>query len=422
MFLRKILLIILFIVAVIALSIVLYFFFFAPAKPTVTPSEAPAEEFGKLPMSQEEFERLTAEERARLGLPEAGVVPSTEREETGVSMPEYSEIASGGKTWVEIVANDVVIGAALASDGQKSVYYNKTDGKFYEIDAEGNKIILSGQSFYNVEKINWAPTKDRVILEYPDGFKIMYDFRKQKQYTLPKNWSDFSWNSVGSRIAFKTTGGQVEQNWLAMANPDGTGLKPIAFMGENADKVIVNWSPNNQVVAFSRTGQSRGVWEQEILLIGQNQENFRSLIVEGRGFESQWSPSGEKIAYSVYSADSNYNPKLYVVNASGDKIGTGKIDTGLTTWSYKCTFAHNDVDLYCAVPRDLPQGVGLVPDLITRTQDDFYKINLQTGQTTFLAESVLGGYDVQKMFVSQDGSLLYFIDKNTNNLRYIRLK
>lgn len=425
---KRILIIIFFLVVVIGLTYLLYFVFFKPPK-IAPPAEKPPEVEAppaRLPITKEIWERLTIEERAKIGLPlyewpeeKPAIAPPVVEKPI---IPEISDVALGGKTWINPVSTDLVQDAVLSPDGQNSYYYNKTDGKFYQIDKDGQKRLLSDKTFYNVQQVNWSPTKDKAILEYPDGFKIMYDFQKQKQYTLPKNWQEFSWQSNGQQIAFKATSKYEENNWLAVARPDGSEAQPIEHIGKNADKVTVSWSPNNQVIAFSATGQPKGTMEQEILLIGQHGENFKSLMVDGRGFEPKWSPQGDKITYSVYNADSGYRPTLYIVNAQGDEIGTGHFNTGLNTWAHKCTFNSSGSSLYCAVPRNLPEGAGIMPNLASNIQDDFYRVDMRTGEVSFLAEGAMGGYDVSKMYLSSDESLLYFVDKYTGRLRYIRLK
>ena len=428
---KKFIIIIGFLVIAGGLAWLLWLVFFRPAVPPVRPALPIEKEVvpPRLPVAREAWEKMTYEERVRLGLPptewtEEVVPPEVAPPVSPVEVvvPEIDEVAEGRKTWVNPVSAEPALAATLSIDGKNSFYYDKDQGKFYKIDSLGNKELLTDQSFYNVEEVNWAPTKDRAVLTYPDGFKIMYDFDRKKQYTLPKNWEDFSWDPSGARIAFKSTSRYPENNWLAIARPDGSQAQPIEHMGDNADKVVVSWSPNNQVIAFSATGAPRGAWEQEILLIGQYGENFKSLVVDGRGFEPEWSPAGDKIAYSVYSVESGYQPRLYIVNAQGADIGTGKINLNLATWAHKCTFNKSGATLYCGVPRDLPEGVGLIPELATRIRDDFYKIDVATGEISFLAEGAMGGYDVEKIYLSDDESLLYFVDKNMGRLRYIRLK
>lgn len=427
---RKILIIVIFILFVILMGMLLYYTFFK--KPTVPiPEPEVVGPPARLPdITKQEWERMTVEQRMEMGLPafeweepevveEIPPAPLIPLEEI---VPRIDEVAQGGKTWITPISKMSIMEATLSSDGKNSVYYDKRSGYFYKIDSLGNKELFSDQAFHNVQDINWAPTKDRAILEYPDGFKVMYDFNKKKQYTLPKNWEDFSWNSAGSEIAFKSMSKYEENTWLAIAKPDGSYAKPIEHMGKNADKVTVSWSPNNQVIAFSETGDPRGTWEQEILLIGQHQENFKSLVIDGRGLEVDWSPIGDKISYSVYSGDNNYNPRLYIVNAQGEQIGKDRIDTGLNTWAHKCTFNNTGLYVYCAAPRDLPEGSGMIPEIGQFARDDFYKINARTGKVTFLAEGAMGGYNVKNIYLSDDQQYLYFTDKNTGTLRHIRLK
>ncbi len=408
----------------------LYYVFFRPAKPQIVAPPVIPEAPARLPVSREAWERMTVEERSRLGLPlnqwpegvtEVPVVVSEKTIEEKV-VPEISDIAQGGKTWVNPVMPDKTVGAYLSADGISTVYYNPDNGKFFRVDVNGNKTLLSDQTFYNVKNVNWAPTADKAIIEYPDDFKIMYDFRTQKQHTLPKNWSEFSWNPTGSQIAFKVNSQYPENRWLAVANPDGTEAKPIEHMGDNADKVTVAWSPNNQVIAFSKTGEPRAAFESNMLLIGLHGEMWKSFVVDGLGFEPKWSPIGDRITYSVWSPETGYRPKLYLVEAQGDRIGINKIDTGIYTWAHKCSFNSTGSTLYCAVPRNLAEGAGAFPELAGYTQDDFYKIDVATGQVGFLTEAGLGGYDVGKIYLSPDESLLYFTDKLTGRLRYIRLK
>jgi len=423
---KKILIIILFIIVVILLFWFLYLIFFKkPVTPTpVTPVE---EEEVKLhlPATKELWETMTIQERIQTGLP-ALEWPSEALEEitepVDKMISEIDEVAQGRETWITPVSGQSVKGASLAADGVNSVYYDSTSGQFYSIDIVGNKELLTDQVFYNIDTINWSPNKNRAIIEYPDGFKIMYDFDKKKQYTLPRNWQEFSWNKTSSQITFKSIGEYSENNWLAIANPDGSQARPIEHLGDNVDKVTVSWSPNNQVVAFSSTGEPRGTWEQEMILIGQNQENFRSLIIDGRGFEPKWSPQGDKLAYSVYSSDSAYQPRLYLVNAQGDEIGKDKKNLGLATWAHKCTFNQSGSILYCAVPKELLEGAGLVLELAEYARDDFYQIDVATGNVSFLAEGAMGGYNVQEMYLSADEAYLYFVDKSTQKLRYLKLK
>jgi len=424
---KKILIIIGFIILVLLLAFLLYIVFFKAPEVVVEPEKPPTEVLPRLPVSRDDWERMTISERIQQDLPltewsEELVVPSEITVPLTIIAPQIDEIAQGGKTWIAPVVIDPVQSATISANGENSIYYDPKTGYFYEADHWGNKTLLSDQVFHNVQNINWAPTKDRAIIEYPDGFKVMYDFNEKKQYTLSKNWEDFHWDPAGNRIAFKAMSKYPENNWLAIAMADGSQAKPIEHMGDNADKVTMSWSPNNQIIAFSATGEPRGTWEQEMLLIGQYGENFQSLIIDGRDFQPKWSPKGDKIVYSVYAAEFDYQPRLYIVDGETDNPGANKKVLNLATWAHKCAFNNNGSTLYCAVPKDLPEGAGLVKELAEGIRDDFYKIDVETGRISFLAEAAMGGYNVQDIYLSKGEDYLYFTDADSQRLRYIQLK
>ncbi len=315
------------------------------------------------------------------------------------------------------LTQDIVSQLTLDGNGKAS-FYNEQDGRFYTIDANGNIIPLSEKVFFNVENATWAPTKDRAILEYPDGSNLFYDFEAEKQVTLPKHWEDFSFDPQGNEIAAKSIGVSPENRWLITADPSGQNVTLVESLGENQNKVTVDWSPNKQVLGFSQTGEGLGAEREQILLVGKNGENFKSLVVEGRGFESNWSPKGDKIIYSVYSSRSDYKPELWISQAQGDDIGKDRRPLSINTWAEKCQFS-DERFLYCGVPRQMETGVGFAPELADGTPDDLYRIDTQTGAKTKIPLSET--HIIDTLTVSADGQTLYLTDKATNGIFKVEL-
>lgn len=339
---------------------------------------------------------------------------------TAVTLPPISPVARGGLTAAPTLTTGAVLQPALAAGGQKLNFYDPAQGKFYRVGPDGKPQLMSNTSFYNVSKVTWSKQNDKGIIEYPDSSKILFDFNTGKQVTLPKHWQDFDFSSQSDQIAAKSIGTDPENRWLMVANADGSGARTVLPLGENADKVHVSWSPAGGVLGFSETGQALGLARQEIIPLGANQEIFRPLIVEGRDFRSEWSTSGDKLVYSVYNSDNNFAPTLWITNAQGDQMGTGRRKLNLATWADKCTFVDND-SLICAVPQDLPTGAGLQPDIAKDYPDSLYKIDLQTGAKSLLAtteEKISMG----NLVVSKDKSALYFTDNNTGVLHTMKLQ
>ena len=400
---KKIFFIIAFFVVAGLLGYGLYYFFFRAAPP---PPEAPPAAVlptGVLP-------------GAAPGVPGAPPAPPPEAVPPG--LPEAATIAAGGLTQSNIVANVSAKQLTLASDGKAMQYWNQADGKFYRVTSDGLVKPLSGEIFFNIQNITWAPDKNRALLEYPDGAKIIYNFDTQKQFTVPRHWQDFSFSPGSDKLAAKSIGIDPDNRWLITTNTDGSGTKAIEALGENADKVTVSWSPTGQMVAFSRTGDYQGFDSQEVIPIGQNHENFKSFTVQGMGFTPVWSPQGDKLLYSVYNADSGFRPTLWVAAAGTDRI-SGRKALEINTWADKCTITGGNA--YCAVPSNLDEGAGFAREVADGTPDVFYKIDLTTGTKTLLAVPETDA-TAENLQASADGQYLFYTDKSSGIIYKIRLR
>ena len=330
---------------------------------------------------------------------------------------EISDRALGGITKVSAVTSDPVLNPTMTSNGELR-YYNQNDGKFYKLDGNGDLVAISDKVFHQVSDVTWSTDGNKAILEYPDGSKVTYDFQTQKQVTLPKHWEDFSFSPSGNQISAKSIGNDVENRYLITANADGSKASSLSAIGNNADDVYPVWSPNNQVAAMYTRGVDFN--RQEVFFVGLNEENFKSTIINGRGFEPQWSDNGDKLLYSAYSSDNNMNPSLWLVDAQGDNIGQNRTNLGLSTWASKCTFATN-TEVYCAVPENLPQGSGLFPELADKTTDNLYKIDTKTGAKKLIAVPSTAN-NISSIMVAGSQEKLYFTDKTSGKIYEINLK
>ena len=306
-----------------------------------------------------------------------------------------------------------------AGSGNLAQFYNQQDGKFYKISPDGTIVPLTDQVFFNVSNVTWAQNNNESIIEYPDGANIYYNFTTKEQVTLPTHWEDFSFSVDGSQIAAKSIGLDPNNRWLVTSDPKGQNVTLIEPMGNNADKVIVDWSPNRQVVALSATGDPLGSERQQILPVGLNQENYKGLIVEGQGLQIEWSEDGSKLLHSVYNGSSDYKPELWVVDATPDTMGENRKPLGVNTWASKCAMADNRF-VYCGVPTTMESGAGFTPEISNYVADEIYKIDVQTGIKTIIPSD--GFHTIETMTLSEDGSTLYFTDVNDTGIFELEIK
>ncbi|MFA5069847.1 MAG: hypothetical protein WC528_01045 [Patescibacteria group bacterium] len=335
-----------------------------------------------------------------------------------------SPVAAGGATVVKEITDNQTQDAVMDSNSRDFVYYDRASGEFRKVSADGSqKSLLTSDTFPAADQVYWSPSRDKAVVAFPDDSKIVYDFNQKKQYSLPEETTEFSFSQDGRQMVYKYEGYNAEERWLAVSNPDGSGSKIVESIGDKSDFVSVDWAPNNQIVATY--ARSMGLDRQEIVFLGQNNENFPSVEVNGRNFQSAWSPAGDRIIYSVSSNETDYNPTLWVMNGAIENLGQYPQELGVATWPDKCAFGLKNI-IYCAVPKYLPSGSDIYPELAGNISDDFYRIDLTTGAKTLLATPVnssgYGSYTAEKVFLSANEEFLSFTDKSTGRLYQIRLK
>lgn len=410
---KRILLIMGFIGSVIVIGLAMYVVFFAEA-PGVTTPEGPGasteQPSGSLPSSLE-------------GTPGAGGEVGTT---DGGALPEAAAVADGGVTQTIALTTGPVQNTALSADGNKINFYNEEDGFFYTIDKDGNIVKLSNQTFPNVQSVEWNRDAEKAVMVFPDDSKIVYNFQTQSQVTLPKHWEDVEFSPSSDNLIAKSLALDPNNRWLVISNDNGSNVTSIQALGENADKVEVNWSPNDQVVGFADTSSvvgtnaASGFDTKVIYPIGKNQENFKGLVVEGFGFAPSWSPSGKTILYSVYGDYSQGKPLLWLVNGTAASMGENRHSLGINTWVDKCTWS-SDTIVYCAVPQNLPPNAGLQRTLYSTRPDTLYKLDLTNGRNSVVAIPETDT-TMTSLSVSADGSALYYTDAFSGQLKLIKLK
>lgn len=331
---------------------------------------------------------------------------------------QVNPIANGGITKTNELTTRRVISPILGQSGTEAYFYDRNTGLFYRIDSNGTVNQLDDKIFYEVQNVIWAPNKNQVILEYPDGSNILYSFETKRQVTLPRHWKDFYFSPESSQIVFKSMGTDPENRWLAIANPDGSRAQKIEHLGTKDTTVLPSWSPSNQIIAMYL--EDKDLERQTLFFLGKNNENFSSMTLEGRGFRGQWSPNGERMLYSVYSSATDNKPTLWIAAASGESIGDSKRNLRLTTWADRCAFA-NESEIYCAVPKNLPSDAGLFYNDLDNSPSDIYKIDLKNGLSNRIAIPS-GDYNITQLMVTSDQENIYFTDKESGKLYTIRIQ
>lgn len=342
----------------------------------------------------------------------------------GGGFPSIDPVASGGDTATTILTPQTEVqDPAPATDGSMR-YYDPADGKFYRVNDSGTISAISDAQFRGADKVNWANNSNEVILEFPDKSKVYYNLDTKRQVTLPKEFEEIKFSPTDSQIAFLYMHTDEERRVLAVSKPDGTSAKTLESLGQNADHVMVDWSPTGKVAATY--AEFIDANRQTLGFIGLNGENFKGAVVEGRGLRSQYAPNGQQMLYSVYSGATGYKPGLWLVDADGDNIGKNRKELQLNTFADKCTISSDSKTAYCGVPTKQIYGFGLDEDVLAGVPDEIYKVDLESGAKSRIAVPVNGAgkaeFSIKNMMVTKDESTLVFRDSQTGRLVKVDLK
>lgn len=386
----------------IAIGFGLYIFFFRPLTSPPLVEEAPAAGYGQLPAAGTAVARPGEEPVGPGGLQTSVPVPITPGGTT--------EVSDG----VTLLRDGVTQAVSAGKKGDLARFYNPEDGRFYRVNPDGTITALGDKQFFNVDNVSWANRDERAIIEFPDGSNVYYDFEQKRQVTLPAHWEDFSFSPDDERLAAKSIGLDPNNRFLIISGSDGNEAKAVEELGKNGDKVMVEWSPNQQVIAFSKTGKPQGEGAEEVYLVGENGENFKSLIVPGRGFMPNWSSTGRQILYSVYHERTGLRPSLWVSGGFGDDIGENRRGLNLNTWADKCVW-RSDSELICGVPQSLEVGAGLAPNKFAGVPDDLYRVDLKTGVSVKISTPEQTR-PIRQPVLSPDKKKLIFTDAVTGRL------
>lgn len=339
-------------------------------------------------------------------------------------IPTVEGIIEEIKPKIEIkkTISQTALTSVLSSDEKNIFYFDKKEGKIYQALPDGTNPQAISEKFYQVEKVNWSPDRTKIALTFPDKTNVIYDLANKRSYILDSHIQEVDFSYQNNQLAYKYLGENSARQYLMISKFDGSEAQVIEHLGENEKNLQIDWSPTNKVVALLK--ESVSDQESEVYFVGLHGENYKSTLVSGFGFKSIWSPKGDKILYSVWNKETDYKPKLWLVEAEDEKIGQNRQDLGIYTFVEKCLWAKDNLTIFCAVPERLEQGAGMVKELAASTKDSLWKINTQTGiKTQIASNSDLKGIEtIEHLEISSDQKTIYLTDKQTGKVYQISIK
>lgn len=303
--------------------------------------------------------------------PQEAITPAT-----GVDFTVPGQIKNGAK--IRVLSKGPVVSARL--DDYGVLWYYDYSGQLWQFSGDGT--------------IEYNDSGDPVAIDQPIA-----------------DLSEIIWPKVISADGKKV----VYQRNNSLFTSDSSGKNQRTLISDlKLRDIILKWPTVNNVALISKPSglAAGGLW-----FLDTRNSNVRKIIGDFLGLEVLFSPDGNSFIYS-YTNQNGKKPVLAIY----DKKGNQKIINGFSTLVDKCAWAKDTVNIYCAVPKSWPDFAVLPDDYYKNaflTNDDIWKINIETGEKTLIFEYI---GSISNLAISNDESSIFFISKENQYLYKLNLK
>ena len=331
---------------------------------------------------------------------------SSRPEETPEEQPQDTQGISD-------LSQEPVISPVVDQRRERIKYHRAFDGQVLAVDFQGEqKETLSDSVLNNFVKALWSPDTEKALSLFSENGQVkkyLYDYQTKKATTLSENIAWIDWSPTGDKIVYEFLSADLNHN-VSVADPDGANWKAV-FKTRVPDWQVEWVSKDIISLATPPSGFVQGV----LYALNPETENFSKVLSDYYGLKPLWSPKGDKLLYSRVESGGQ-NLSLWVANQDG----ANSKEMALTTLADKCVWSADNTSFFCAVPQEIETSAVWPDDYykgLVSTRDDFYQINLGTGQQIKLFESSNDFfYDASSLMVSDDNDFLFFINGYDNHL------
>ena len=300
--------------------------------------------------------------------------------------------------------------------------YSEANGETIGVQTDGQIIKIAGGK---ATPINSSVSGGIISVEFSyDGTKILaklgpldnpvfsvFDVKSGAWSPLANtNISSATWSPDSIALAYiEHMNGKSSLDALDLSNAKA---KPKILASVFETDSDISWLNKNEITISSKPSKfaAGSVWKYKI-----KEQKFEPIAVDEYGVWIKWSKDGLMgLKYSF----ANKNKNTIV-----DGNGVAVTDTSFITLPDKCAFetpsnaSGTPRYLYCAIPREIPDGINLPDDYLARAvylNDGFYQINLTSGQATEITNGGRGNFDATDLSVSSNK--LTFINRRDRYL------
>ena len=350
-----------------------------------------------------------------------GQLPEGKEGEFKPGTDKNGEVTPSPELKIKAISAERVLAPTLSADRTKVTYYSQYNGHVWQTAFDGSGLTrISLVDLDNLADIIWSPDRTKVISVYQDELgeitKYFYDYETDKVSPLNRYAQEIAWSSDSNKIVYQYTNTSTNDNNLSIANPDGTNWQNI-FRTRMKD-LNLDWVNSGIVFYEKPSGSTRS----SLFLINPLTKNLTKVLSDIYGMATKWSPQGDKF---IYSETDNKGSTIALYLALKD--GTGKKSIGVSGLVEKCVWSLDNRTVFCAIPKNINRAEVLPDDFYKgsfASDDEFWKINLETKQKTALLESWERGdqaFDAIDLFLSPLEDYLFFVNKKDGLLYSIEL-
>lgn len=326
-----------------------------------------------------------------------------------------SEGVSGEKI-KKISANGALSPVATA-DGSHIQYIEK-NGDIVEVGFDGSEIKrTSFTPLQNLIKAVWAKDRSTFTAIYGGTGKktfFYYDLGNKQATPYPTTVTAIALSGAENKLVYHSSDGLSSTPLIAVADLDGKNARTV--LQARMRGVDLAWASQNDV-AISTTPS--GLAPNMLWLLNTTSAKLSSVLTDVYGLTTRWAPSGEQFLFSKTTTQGK-DLSLSIAN----KTGTSIKPISPATLPEKCTFAHDEKSIVCAVPETVPNLTW--PDdyykKVYSASEQIWRIDLVSGRKDLLYEFGSPLFDAYDLTLSPEEDRLVFVNRVNGELYSLILK
>lgn len=301
------------------------------------------------------------------------------------------------------LSDEAMLSPALFYQGNGIAYFTP-DGRLFQATFQQNSGVQELTDFRelavpakaSISKVIWPENGNNYLVELVTGQGkrwAVYVSSKGEYVDVPPQVVAIDWLPDGEQLVYFWT------------EPDGSATMNVSPADMSTwDAIVDLWEPDN-TMSIAPDGKTILYWRDitngasnPINMVTADGKLFRSVVKDGFNFNVAWGPDSRQFAFNKLV---NGRTELWIGN-----MFTGQVlSTGLETSVEKTVWSLDGKTLLAAVPG-------------SSGYDELYKVDVASAVSNIFP--ILGGIgSAQDMFLSLDGTRLYYLDSANGGLYYV---